>query len=149
MAKLTGWLKRFRDTLAEGIAAIAAMDGQMVEIDIKRRKRDRAIAKRYADNRLKLMEELDKIGMSEAEFCGKLGNGNSLDRMRRRMRLVPQANWDRYVRLRRERTDAVFTLATLTRNTIVTAIAPALPLIVLARPTPVQRRAYELLQLAL
>jgi transposase len=40
-------------------------------------------------------------------------------------------------------------LATLTRNTIVTALAPALPLIVLARPTPVQRRAYELLQLAL
>ncbi len=40
-------------------------------------------------------------------------------------------------------------LATLTRNTIVTAIAPALPLIVLARPTPVQRRAYELLQLSL
>jgi hypothetical protein len=40
-------------------------------------------------------------------------------------------------------------LATLTRNTIVTAIAPALPLIVLARPTPVQRRAYELLQLTL
>ena len=39
-------------------------------------------------------------------------------------------------------------LATLTRNTIVTAIAPALPLIVLARSTPVQRRAYELLHLA-
>jgi len=40
-------------------------------------------------------------------------------------------------------------LATLTRNTIVTAIAPALPLTVLARPTPVQRRAYELLEVAL
>jgi hypothetical protein len=40
-------------------------------------------------------------------------------------------------------------LATLTRNTIVTAIAPALPFTVLARPTPVQRRAYELLELAL
>ena len=40
-------------------------------------------------------------------------------------------------------------LATLTRNTIVTAIAPALPLSVLARPTLVQRRAYELLELAL
>jgi hypothetical protein len=38
-------------------------------------------------------------------------------------------------------------LATLTRNTIVTAIASALPLTVLARPTPVQRRAYELLKL--
>ena len=40
-------------------------------------------------------------------------------------------------------------LATLTRNTVVTAIAPALPLTVLARPTQVQRRAYELLELAL
>jgi hypothetical protein len=39
-------------------------------------------------------------------------------------------------------------LATLTRNTVVTAIAPGLPLTVLARPTPVQRRAYELLELA-
>src|SRR5208283_3474490 len=39
-------------------------------------------------------------------------------------------------------------LATLTHNTIITAIAPALPLTVLARPTPVQRRAYELLELA-
>jgi len=40
-------------------------------------------------------------------------------------------------------------LATLTRNTIVTAIAPGLPLTVLARSTPVQRRAYELLEVAL
>jgi hypothetical protein len=39
-------------------------------------------------------------------------------------------------------------LATLTRNTVVTAITPALLLTVLARPTPVQRRAYELLELA-
>jgi Transposase DDE domain len=39
-------------------------------------------------------------------------------------------------------------LATLTRNTVVTAIAPALPFTVLARPTAVQRRAYELLGLA-
>jgi hypothetical protein len=38
-------------------------------------------------------------------------------------------------------------LATLTRNTVVTAIAPALPLTVLARPTTVQRRAYGLLEL--
>jgi Transposase DDE domain len=40
-------------------------------------------------------------------------------------------------------------LATLTRNTIVTAIAPALPLTVLARSTPVQRRTYELLEVNL
>jgi transposase len=40
-------------------------------------------------------------------------------------------------------------LATLTRNTIVTAVAPDLPITVLARPTPVQRQAYELLEVAL
>jgi transposase len=36
-------------------------------------------------------------------------------------------------------------LGTLARNTIVTAITPELPLIVLTRPTAVQRRAFELL----
>ena len=40
-------------------------------------------------------------------------------------------------------------LATLMRDTIVTATASAVPLTVLARPTPVQRRAYELLEIAL
>jgi hypothetical protein len=40
-------------------------------------------------------------------------------------------------------------LATLTRNTIVTAITTALPFSVLARPAPVHRRAYELPQLTL
>jgi len=39
-------------------------------------------------------------------------------------------------------------LGTLARNTIVTAITPALPLIVLTRPTAVQRRAFELLGVA-
>jgi hypothetical protein len=39
-------------------------------------------------------------------------------------------------------------LATRTRNTVVTAIAPALPHTVLARPTAVQRRAFELLEVA-
>ena len=38
-------------------------------------------------------------------------------------------------------------LATLARNTVVTAITPKLPLTVLTRPTAVQRRAFELLAL--
>lgn len=37
-------------------------------------------------------------------------------------------------------------LATLTRNTIVTAVAPDYPLTVTTRPTPVHRRALELLE---
>jgi hypothetical protein len=40
-------------------------------------------------------------------------------------------------------------LGTLARNTIVTAVAPALPLTVLTRPTAVQQRAFELLGVAM
>jgi hypothetical protein len=39
-------------------------------------------------------------------------------------------------------------LATLTRITVTVAITAGLPLSVLARPTPVQRRAFELLGVA-
>jgi hypothetical protein len=40
-------------------------------------------------------------------------------------------------------------LATLARNTIVTAVTPDLPLTVFTRPTAVQLRAFELLDVAL
>ena len=40
-------------------------------------------------------------------------------------------------------------LATLARNTIITAITPGYPLTVLTRPTPVQRRAFDLMEIAL
>ena len=40
-------------------------------------------------------------------------------------------------------------LATLTRNTVVTAIAPDLPFTILTRPTLIQTRAFELLQISL
>ena len=39
-------------------------------------------------------------------------------------------------------------LATLVRNTITTAVAPGLPITVLTRPTEVQRKAFELLDVA-
>ena len=39
-------------------------------------------------------------------------------------------------------------LATLARNTIITAITPHYPLTVLTRPTPVQHKAFDLLGLA-
>ena len=38
-------------------------------------------------------------------------------------------------------------LATLARNTIITAITPLHPLIVLTRPTPIQQKAFDLLGL--
>jgi transposase len=40
-------------------------------------------------------------------------------------------------------------LGTLTRNTVVTAVAPNLPLMILTTPTPVQRKAFALLDVAL
>ncbi|MEA2771333.1 MAG: hypothetical protein QOD93_4295 [Acetobacteraceae bacterium] len=40
-------------------------------------------------------------------------------------------------------------LATLARNTIVTAITPNYPLTVLTRPTPIQRKAFDLLGVAI
>ena len=38
-------------------------------------------------------------------------------------------------------------LATLTRNTILTAIAPNQPFTILTRPTPIQQKAFDLLDL--
>jgi hypothetical protein len=40
-------------------------------------------------------------------------------------------------------------LATLASNTVITAITPGYPLTVLTRPTPVQRRAFELMEITL
>jgi len=40
-------------------------------------------------------------------------------------------------------------LATLASNTITTAITPGFPLTVVTRPTPVQRKAFELMEIAL
>ena len=40
-------------------------------------------------------------------------------------------------------------LATLARNTIVTAITPNFPLTVLTRPTPIQHKAFTLLRVAM
>jgi hypothetical protein len=40
-------------------------------------------------------------------------------------------------------------LATLARNTIITAITSGYPLTVLTRPPPVRRRAIELMEIAL
>jgi hypothetical protein len=36
-------------------------------------------------------------------------------------------------------------LATVARNTIITAISPRYPLTVLTRPTPIQQKAFDLL----
>jgi hypothetical protein len=103
--KFTGWLASFQTSLQREIAAIEAMGRDLVEIDIKRRARDRRLGKRYARHRNRLIQELDKQGISEAEFCGSLGRGQSLSMMYRRMKLVPDDAWARYLANRRARGD--------------------------------------------
>ena len=40
-------------------------------------------------------------------------------------------------------------LATLVRNTVITAITPNYPLTILTRPTPIQHKAFDLLGVTL
>jgi len=108
--KFTGWLAKFASALIRHIAEVDQLGDRMVELDILRRERDREIGRLYAENRNRLIEELDAIGMSEKQFCAALGKGNSLSTMLRRMRLVPDAAWDRYLTQRRQRADGVYNL---------------------------------------
>jgi DNA modification methylase len=101
--KLTGWLGTYLSALQAEVSAIEAMGNDHVELDIRVRTRDRRLGEGYAMNRNRLIAELDANGLSEMEFCRRLGRGHSLSTMYRRMKLVPDEAWQRYLRLRRER----------------------------------------------
>ena len=103
--KFTGWLATYKATLQRKVAVIGTMNAAMVELDIEKRTHDSEIGRLYAANRNWLITELDAVGMSEAEFCASLGWGESLSTQRRRMQLVPQAAWERYVQRRRGNAD--------------------------------------------
>jgi DNA modification methylase len=108
---MSPWLTQYRDDLRRDIAVIDALGNDLVETDIKRRTRDRKLAERYVRNRPRLIEELDEIGVKEAEFCRTLGRGHSLAHMLRRMQLLKPGAWDRYVMRRHEvGDDGCFTL---------------------------------------
>ena len=62
------------------VAEIDAFGVDMVELDIRRRTRDRRLGSHYAKRRNRLIAELDEIGVTEAEFCRGLGRGQSLCR---------------------------------------------------------------------
>ena len=95
------WLVNYGEELARAHAAIARIDRKKVALDIQARTLDRALGKAYARNRPRLWAELDKIGISEMAWCKRQGNGNSLSRMRRRLKLLPKLAWRRYLHHRR------------------------------------------------
>jgi DNA modification methylase len=96
------WLASYRDELRREIAAIAKLDADKVTIDIHARTRDRKLAKKYVSNIPRMLRELDQRKMSEKVFCGSLGPGHSYSQMHRRMQLLPEERWQRYLKRRRD-----------------------------------------------
>jgi DNA modification methylase len=96
------WFTSYRDELRREIAAIARMDGGKVAIDIRARTRDRKLARKYVSNMQRMLRELDQRRISEKEFCASLGPGHSYSQMHRRMQLLPEERWQRYLKRRRD-----------------------------------------------
>ena len=96
------WLTNYRDELRREIAAIVSIDGAKVAIDKRARTRDRRLAKKYVRNIPRVLVELDKREMDEKKFCASLVPGHSYVQMHRRMQLVPEENWRRYLKRRDE-----------------------------------------------
>lgn len=96
------WLTNYRDELRREIAAIVSIDGAKVAIDKRARTRDRRLAKKYVRNIPRMLVELDKREMDEKKFCASLVPGHSYVQMHRRMQLVPEENWRRYLKRRDE-----------------------------------------------
>ena len=71
----------------------------MVELDIAACRIEREIAADWSRNRNKINEQLDKVGMSEAEWCRR-ELGCSIQTMRRRVQLLK--GWTQYLKRRRE-----------------------------------------------
>jgi site-specific DNA-methyltransferase (cytosine-N4-specific) len=71
----------------------------MLELDIARCRMEKDIAADWVKNRNRINRELNKIGMSEAEWCKK-ALGCSIQTMRRRVQLL--RGWGQYLKRRRE-----------------------------------------------
>ena len=71
----------------------------MVELDIARCRIERDIAAEWVKCRNAIIKELDKLGMTEAEWCQK-ALGCSIQTMRRRTHLLK--GWNQYLKRRRE-----------------------------------------------
>jgi DNA modification methylase/N6-adenosine-specific RNA methylase IME4 len=95
------WLADFGGRISRAHAAICKLDRKKVELDIAARRLGLALAKDYARNRSELWKHLDAIGISETAWCKTLGKGNSLSTQRRRMQLLTNGAFKRYLYHRR------------------------------------------------
>jgi hypothetical protein len=92
-------LSRIAIRLRRKIRLVERMNSRMVELDIASCRIERDIAADWVKNRNRINQELDKVGMSEAEWCRR-ELGCSIQTMRRRVQLLK--GWNQYIKRRRE-----------------------------------------------
>jgi hypothetical protein len=97
--KPSGFLDRVAAELRREIAAIDRMDCALVVRDIAARRREAGLGRRWAAMRVRIQKELERLGISEADWC-KRELGCSIQTMHRRRQLAK--GWILYERRRME-----------------------------------------------
>jgi hypothetical protein len=92
-------LSRIAIRLRRKIRLVERMGSRMVELDIAACRIERDIAADWVRHRNKINEELDRLGVTEAEWCRR-ELGCSIQTMRRRVQLLK--GWSQYLKRRRE-----------------------------------------------
>ena len=85
--------------LRQEIGAIKRMDSALVERDVAARRREAALGRRWANMRARIQKELERLGISEAEWCKRELNCD-IATMRRRVQLA--RGWKQYEAARRD-----------------------------------------------
>ena len=93
------YLSRIAIRLRGKIRLVEKISSRMAELDIAACRIEREIAADWARNRNKINEQLDKLGISETEWCRR-ELGCSIQTMRRRLQLLK--GWPQYLKRRRE-----------------------------------------------
>ena len=92
-------LRRLADELRREFAAAHRIDGQLVDRDIAARRHEAAGGRLWASQRERIQRQLEKLGITEDEWC-KQELDCDIGTMRRRVQLAK--GWDQYERSRRE-----------------------------------------------
>ena len=95
-------LRRLADELRREFDAAHRIDGQLVDRDIAARRHEAAGGRLWANQRGRIQRQLEKLGITENEWC-KRELGCDIGTMRRRVQLAK--GWDQYERNRRNEGD--------------------------------------------
>ena len=91
-------LRRLADELRREFAAAHRIDGQLVDRDIAARRHEAAGGRLWANQRGRIQRQLEKLGVTESEWC-KRELGCDIATMRRRVQLAK--GWEQYEHIRR------------------------------------------------